>query len=133
MLLQVFADKPMPRLVAAKLRDSVSQFKRYVPIISCLANPSLQERHWELISNRIEHRVNGKDFLSLHQVISWGIMDHMIEIKDIAIIAGKEWALHNALQAMKAEWGPLRFTCVPYKNTDTHIITGVVRACTGTA
>ena len=52
-------------------------------------------------------------------------MEHMSDIKDISVVAGKEYALHTALEAMKAEWGPLRFTCVPYKNTDTHIITGV--------
>jgi dynein heavy chain len=48
--------------------------------------------------------------------------DNLKEIMKVAEIAGKEYAIEQALDKMRTEWENLQLTVVPYRETGTYLI-----------
>ena len=47
------------------------------------------------------------------------------ELEAISTAATKEHTLESNMQKMQAEWKEIQFTFVPYRDTGTHIISGI--------
>lgn len=48
-LSKVFQDQPGPRKVADTVRSRIEKFKLYIPLLLCICNPGLRDRHWKQV------------------------------------------------------------------------------------
>ena len=48
-LTKTFADVQGPRRVADSTKSKIDKFKVYMPLLSCICNPGLRDRHWEQV------------------------------------------------------------------------------------
>ncbi|KAM6980842.1 dynein axonemal heavy chain 1 [Aplochiton taeniatus] len=117
-----FKDIPACQEVAAEIRAKIDNFRPYIPLIQGLRNPGMRSRHWQLLSDRIQMNVKPKANLTFSRCLELGLQDHVDEIARVAEVAGKEYAIEQALDKMENEWASVLFDVLPYKETGTYIL-----------
>ncbi|XP_059505480.1 dynein axonemal heavy chain 1 [Stegostoma tigrinum] len=117
-----FKDIPGLAEVAVKIRSMVESFKPYIPLIQALRNPGMRNRHWEMISEQIQISVKPKTNLTFARCLDMNLQDHVETISKVAEVAGKEYAIEQALDKMEGEWEDINFDVMPYKETGTFIL-----------
>lgn len=117
-----FKDIPACQDVALDIRARIEEFKPYIPLIQGLRNPGMRNRHWEILSNEININVRPKANLTFARCLEMNLQDHIESISKVAEVAGKEYAIEQALDKMEKEWSSILFNVLPYKETDTYIL-----------
>ncbi|XP_006892361.1 PREDICTED: dynein heavy chain 1, axonemal [Elephantulus edwardii] len=117
-----FKDIPACQEVALDIRARIEEFKPYIPLIQGLRNPGMRNRHWELLSNEININVRPKANLTFARCLEMNLQDHIESISKVAEVAGKEYAIEQALDKMEKEWSVIQFNVLPYKETGTYIL-----------
>ncbi|XP_043932324.1 dynein axonemal heavy chain 1 [Protopterus annectens] len=117
-----FKDIPGCQLVAQDIRGRIEEFKPYIPLIQGLRNPGMRNRHWELLSEQIKINVRPKASLTFSKCLEMKLQDHIEAIAKVGEIAGKEYAIEQALDKMENEWSSVVFDIMPYKQTGTFIL-----------
>ncbi|XP_074169160.1 dynein axonemal heavy chain 1 isoform X1 [Rhinolophus sinicus] len=117
-----FKDIPACQDVALDIQARIEEFKPYIPLIQGLRNPGMRNRHWELLSNEININVKPKANLTFTRCLEMNLQDHIESISKVAEVAGKEYAIEQALDKMEKEWSAIQFNVLPYKKTDTYIL-----------
>ncbi|KAI1890876.1 hypothetical protein AGOR_G00158120 [Albula goreensis] len=117
-----FKDIPACQNVAIHVKGKVEEFQPYIPLIQGLRNPGMRSRHWETLSERINMNVRPKANFTLARCLEMGMQSHVEHIAAVAEIAGKEFAIEQALDKMENEWSTVEFDVLPYKDTGTHIL-----------
>ncbi|XP_069045720.1 dynein axonemal heavy chain 1 isoform X1 [Lepisosteus oculatus] len=117
-----FKDVPGCLDIALVVRGKIEEFKPYIPLIQGLRNPGMRNRHWELLSERIQMNVKPKANLTFARCLELQLQDHIHEIAKVAEVAGKEFAIEQALDKMEREWSTVAFEVLPYKETGTFIL-----------
>ncbi|XP_022353638.1 dynein heavy chain 1, axonemal [Enhydra lutris kenyoni] len=117
-----FKDIPACQDVALDIRARIEEFKPYIPLIQGLRNPGMRNRHWEVLSNEININVRPKANLTFARCLEMNLQDHIESISKVAEVAGKEYAIEQALDKMEKEWSTILFNVLPYKETDTYIL-----------
>ncbi|XP_009915551.2 dynein axonemal heavy chain 1 [Haliaeetus albicilla] len=117
-----FKDSPACQGVAMEFRDKIEEFRLYVPLIQGLHNPGMRNRHWEMLSEDININIKLESSLTVGSCLDMNLLDHIESITKVAEIAGKEYAIENALNKMESEWNSVVFTVMLYKDTDTFIL-----------
>ncbi|XP_062056155.1 dynein axonemal heavy chain 1 [Lepus europaeus] len=117
-----FKDIPACQDVALDIRARIEEFKPYIPLIQGLRNPGMRNRHWEVLSNEININVRPKANLTFARCLEMNLQDHIESISKVAEVAGKEYAIEQALDKMEKEWSSILFNVLPYKETDTYIL-----------
>ncbi|NXR16043.1 DYH1 protein, partial [Semnornis frantzii] len=115
-------ESPACQDVATEFREKIEDFRLYVPLIQGLCNPGMRKRHWEMLSEEMNISVKLEPTLTLSCCLDMNLMDHIESITKVAEIAGKEYAIENALTKMESEWKSVLFTVAPYKDTGTFIL-----------
>uniref|UniRef100_A0A8B9RRP5 Dynein axonemal heavy chain 1 n=1 Tax=Accipiter nisus TaxID=211598 RepID=A0A8B9RRP5_9AVES len=108
--------------VAMEFRDKIEEFRLYIPLIQGLHNPGMRNRHWEMLSEDININIKLEPSLTVGRCLDMNLLDHIESITKVAEIAGKEYAIENALNKMESEWNSVVFTVMLYKDTDTFIL-----------
>ncbi|TNN40910.1 Dynein heavy chain 1, axonemal [Liparis tanakae] len=119
---KLFDDVPECQAVATIVRSKIEDFQPSVQLIQGLANPAMKGRHWEMLSDRIQMKVRPNDKLTLSHCLELGLQNHVEEITHVAEVAGKEYAIEQALEKMEQEWSAIDFDVLPYKDTGTYIL-----------
>ncbi|XP_072136794.1 dynein axonemal heavy chain 1 isoform X1 [Mobula birostris] len=117
-----FKDIPGLSEVAVKIRSMIEEFKPYIPLIQALRTPGMRNRHWELLSEQIQTPIKPKANLTFARCLDMNLQDHIEAIAKVAEVAGKEYAIEQALDKMEAEWENILFDVMPYKETGTYIL-----------
>uniref|UniRef100_A0A8B9M6P2 Dynein axonemal heavy chain 1 n=1 Tax=Accipiter nisus TaxID=211598 RepID=A0A8B9M6P2_9AVES len=117
-----FKDSPACQGVAMEFRDKIEEFRLYIPLIQGLHNPGMRNRHWEMLSEDININIKLEPSLTVGRCLDMNLLDHIESITKVAEIAGKEYAIENALNKMESEWNSVVFTVMLYKDTDTFIL-----------
>ncbi|XP_032988956.1 dynein axonemal heavy chain 1 isoform X1 [Rhinolophus ferrumequinum] len=117
-----FKDIPACQDVALDIQTRIEEFKPYIPLIQGLRNPGMRNRHWELLSNEININVKPKANLTFTRCLEMNLQDHIESISKVAEVAGKEYAIEQALDKMEKEWSAIQFNVMPYKKTGTYIL-----------
>ncbi|XP_053075250.1 dynein axonemal heavy chain 1 isoform X4 [Acinonyx jubatus] len=117
-----FKDIPACQEVALDIRARIEEFKPYIPLIQGLRNPGMRNRHWEVLSNEININVRPKANLTFAHCLEMNLQDHIESISKVAEVAGKEYAIEQALDKMEKEWSTILFNVLPYKETETYIL-----------
>ncbi|XP_045153350.1 dynein axonemal heavy chain 1 [Echinops telfairi] len=108
--------------VALDIRARVEEFKPYIPLIQGLRNPGMRNRHWEELSQEININVRPKANLTFARCLEMNLQEHIDSISKVAEVAGKEYAIEQALDKMEKEWSSILFNVLPYKETETYIL-----------
>ena len=45
-LTKTFSDSAGPRRVAESIKSKIDKFKANLPLLQCICNPGLRDRHW---------------------------------------------------------------------------------------
>ncbi|XP_066555780.1 dynein axonemal heavy chain 1 [Amia ocellicauda] len=117
-----FKDIPACQAVALDIRGKIEEFRPHVPLIQGLRNPGMRSRHWDLLSERLQMNVKPKASLTFTRCLELRLQDHVQEIAMVAEVAGKEYAIEQALDKMQLEWESVLFEVLPYKDTGTYIL-----------
>uniref|UniRef100_A0A8C9ZPR8 Dynein axonemal heavy chain 1 n=1 Tax=Sander lucioperca TaxID=283035 RepID=A0A8C9ZPR8_SANLU len=117
-----FKDIPDCQLVASVIRSKIEDFRPYIPLIQGLRNPGMRNRHWEMLSERIEMKVMPKANLTFSRCLELGLQNYVDDIAHVAEVAGKEYTIEQALEKMENEWSTVVFDVLPHKETGTYIL-----------
>ncbi|XP_019911214.2 dynein heavy chain 1, axonemal [Esox lucius] len=119
---KMFKDIPACQGVACDIRGKIEVFRPHIPLIQGLRNPGMRGRHWQLLSECIQMNVKPKANLTFSRCLELGLQNHAGEISRVAEVAGKEYAIEQALDKMEREWSTVAFEVLPYKETGTYIL-----------
>ncbi|XP_073667291.1 dynein axonemal heavy chain 1 [Tursiops truncatus] len=117
-----FKDIPACQDVALDIQARIEEFKPYIPLIQGLRNPGMRTHHWDMLSNEININVRPKANLTFARCLEMNLQDHTESISKVAKVAGKEYAIEQALDKMEKEWSTILFNVMPYKETETYIL-----------
>ncbi|XP_071059360.1 dynein axonemal heavy chain 1-like [Pseudochaenichthys georgianus] len=117
-----FKDIPGCQTVASAICIKIVDFQPYIPLIQGLRNPGMKNRHWEILSDRIQMKVKPKANLTLSRCLELGLQNHIEDIAHVGEVAGKEYTIEQALDKMENEWSTIFFDVLPYKDTGTYIL-----------
>jgi len=106
-----------PKRVADSTKSKIDKFKVYLPLLSCICNPGLRERHWEQMSEIVEYDIKPEPTTSLSHMIEFGLQKHLEKLDEISGAATKEYSLEKAMEKMKSEWSGMHFELIPYRDT----------------
>ncbi|MCJ8744212.1 hypothetical protein PDJAM_G00116030 [Pangasius djambal] len=119
---KLFKDIPSCQDVASYVRGLIEKFQPNIPLIQGLRNPGMRSRHWTLLSERLNMNVMPKANLTFSRCLELGLLQHADEIAHVAEVAGKEYAIEQALDKMQSEWKSVTFEVLAYKETGTYIL-----------
>nr|XP_023655546.1 dynein heavy chain 1, axonemal [Paramormyrops kingsleyae] len=108
--------------VASDIQRRIEDFRPYIPLIQGLRSPGMRSRHWQLLSESIGLNVKPKAGLTFSRCLEMGLQEHMGAIGRVAEVAGKEFAIEQALDKMELQWSSVTFEVLPYKETGTYIL-----------
>lgn len=101
--------------VVERLWKFLEEFKMHLPLLVELANPALEDRHWEQIFAIMGSQYEvGMEFTP-RDLIDNGIISKMEEVQAVAAGASKEYSMLKTLEKMEVEFAPMEFRTSPYK------------------
>eukprot|EP00899_Mesostigma_viride_P012092 jgi/Mesvir1/20884/Mv07961-RA.1 len=124
-LVKTFAEgAPEPLKVAETVKASLDRFKNILPLISCMCNRGLRDRHWGQISAVVGFELKAEDGNTFRQLLRLKVDDHIERLSEISDHASKEYSLERTLDKMLAEWEPLELEVSAYRESGTYILKG---------
>ncbi|XP_026667107.1 dynein heavy chain 12, axonemal-like [Ceratina calcarata] len=101
--------QPTPLKLCWQALNDINEFKRYLPLVTCMCNPALQKRHWVEMSEICNFDLTPNAGTSLRKIISFNLMDDIEKYKSISIGANRESELRQKLSNMIKEWDRISF------------------------
>lgn len=89
--------------MASEIRTKIEAFRPFIPLIRGLRNPGMRNRHWELLSERINMNIKSTANLTFSLCLELGLQNHVEEITQVAQEAGKEYAIEQ-VRAIFVPW-----------------------------
>jgi dynein heavy chain len=124
-LVKTFMDSPIPKKVAENVKSKLEKFKNHLPLIACLRNPGLRDRHWILMGEILGQPILSDDQTSLSKILELNLGTFLPQFEAISDSASKEHSLLKTLSKMHDDWDPIALTFISYKDTGTKILTAV--------
>lgn len=84
-------------MVATAICGRIEEFRHYIPLIQGLRNPGMRSRHWEMLSERIQMKVQPKANLTFSRCLELGLQNYVNDIAHVAEVAGKEYTIEQVL------------------------------------
>ncbi|KAL5008122.1 hypothetical protein ScPMuIL_013703 [Solemya velum] len=110
--------------VMPRLKEKVMDFKQGMPVITSLRNPSLRQRHWDMIERLIGKSISRDKSFTLGSLLDMNIFKHKEKIQDISTTASNEATLEIMLQKIIDLWQNTDFRLLSHTGRDTLIIAG---------
>ncbi|XP_052130864.1 dynein axonemal heavy chain 3 [Frankliniella occidentalis] len=124
-LAKTLQDTPGAKRIAEMVRAKVEKFRQYVPVLTTICNPGIQERHWEKLSEVVGVPLKPDENTSLEDMIEVGLPQHLQALEEIGVAATKEYALEKNLKKMKDEWQDMKFDLNLYRDSGVSILSAV--------
>ncbi|KAB7496626.1 Dynein heavy chain 3, axonemal [Armadillidium nasatum] len=124
-LTKTFSDQVGSRRVAEYVKEKIEVFRQYVPILQCICNPGLRERHWKLLGEHLGTPIELTESTSLGDMIEAGLPSIQRKLEEISHSASKEFALEKSLEKMKSEWVNVTFEFKAWRETGVSILSAV--------
>ena len=113
---------PPPLKICALTIVQIKEFRKNIPIIVCLCNPGIRQRHWNQMGAVIGYDITPNSGSSLRKVLKLELGEFMTRLEAISIAATREHALELMLQDMKNEWKQVNFRTLSYRETECKIL-----------
>ncbi|XP_076770738.1 dynein axonemal heavy chain 14 [Arvicanthis niloticus] len=111
----IVLEKGLPKNdMVAQLKQSVSDFKQELPIITALGNPCLKARHWKALQDVIGKSVSLDKNLSIETLLALKVFPYENKINEISVSATNEAALEKMLFKVIDLWNTSPLHLVPH-------------------
>ncbi|XP_066927305.1 dynein axonemal heavy chain 1-like isoform X2 [Clytia hemisphaerica] len=117
-----FTDIPACQDASTEVKNWIEEFKPFIPLIQALRNPGMRKRHWEQLSEELGQTIVPKATLTFTKCLEMKLDEHIDIIAKVGEVAGKEYAIEEALNKMEREWKPQLLEIHAYKETGTYIV-----------
>ncbi|XP_055836500.1 dynein axonemal heavy chain 2 isoform X2 [Episyrphus balteatus] len=99
------------------IRKNVGEFRKTLPLIAALRNPSMRPRHWDKLRAVVEMEFDqyAKDF-TLDKIIAMNFQAFSEEIQDISNAATMELQIENAIKNIATIWAIQKFEVAHYRD-----------------
>ncbi|KAK3258954.1 hypothetical protein CYMTET_32025, partial [Cymbomonas tetramitiformis] len=113
-----------PQAMCRDLQTKLHEFEERIPLISCLRNPGLRERHWGQICKLtgISQDVDRSAF-TLEQLMAMRMDVFVPDILEISDIATKEANVERTLDKIVAQWSTQELELREFKDTKHDTLT----------
>ena len=111
--------------ITSQLRQQIEDFKPEVPLIVCLRNPGMRDRHWDSISKDCNVVLTPIEDFTTEQILAMNLKSSMPLIEKICESAAKEYQIETALNKMEAEWADMYMNVKAYRETGTGVLAGI--------
>lgn len=112
-----FKSEPAALKLCQDFLVKVNSFRPYLPVIRCVNNPGMKERHWIEFSQKSNIDLARMHNMTLSNIINIGIMDYIEQLEAVSDFATKEHGLENAKKKMENEWNQIIFEIISYKSS----------------
>jgi len=113
--------------IVAMVRAEVDEFMPNMPLITALRNPGMRTRHWEQLTEQL-----GKDMIqaasdsfTLTDMLELKLEEQTELVTKVCDVAGKEYAIEQAMDKMEKEWQGVILDVIPYRESGTFVLKGV--------
>ena len=121
---QLAEDAPAAASVAEATKEKLESFKKHLPLLHVVCNPSMQKRHWTQVSDIVGFTIRPDQGTDLIKLVDIGINDYIQELEVISTAATQEGTIEKGLQRIADEWTPAEFEFKDYKDTGTSVLVG---------
>ncbi|XP_075248722.1 dynein axonemal heavy chain 7-like isoform X2 [Convolutriloba macropyga] len=111
--------------MASQVKGQIEDFKENMPLISCLCNPGMRDRHWQQISDIVGYAIQPEPDNTLQSFLNMKLEPFLEQFEGVSEAASREYALEKALDKMKVEWDDIEFNLIPYRETGTFILSAI--------
>ncbi|XP_064624417.1 dynein axonemal heavy chain 3-like [Lineus longissimus] len=124
-LTKSFSDQAGPRRIADSVKGKIDKFKQHMPVLNCICNPGIRDRHWDRMSDAVGFDIRPTEDTSLFTMLEYGLHKHLESLEEIGVAASKEYSLEKGLEKMKIEWKDMEFEFIPYRDTGVSILSSI--------
>ena len=110
--------------VAEATKEKLESFKKHLPLLHVVCNPSMQKRHWTQVSDIVGFTIRPDQGTDLIKLVDIGINDYIQELEVISTAATQEGTIEKGLQKIADVWTPAEFEFKEYKDTGTSVLVG---------
>ncbi|KAG9269584.1 dynein heavy chain 12, axonemal [Astyanax mexicanus] len=112
-------------LMCIKVIEQIKEFKEHIPMVSILCNPGIRARHWEQMSEIVNHDLTPNSGTTLRKVLKQNLSAYMEHFETISAAASKEFSLEKAMQNMVETWDIISFSHHAHRESGVSILTAV--------
>ena len=112
--------------ISKTVKSEIEEFMPVMPLVTALRNPGMRERHWNELT-----KLTGKDLnqatspeFTLTQLRTMGLDEQLEIVTKTCDVAGKEYAIEQAMDKMEGEWKGVNLDMSPYRETGTYVLKG---------
>ncbi|KAL3884515.1 hypothetical protein ACJMK2_024650, partial [Sinanodonta woodiana] len=113
-----------PNDVVKILKDKVELIRERMPVITDLRNPTLKQRHWDVIENILEYKFTPEEPLTLGKLIEINAFKYSESLQEISGRASSEASLEGILKKVEDSWKVTEFVVLPHKDSKDVFILG---------
>ncbi|TPX37761.1 hypothetical protein SeMB42_g06896 [Synchytrium endobioticum] len=124
----LLSDAPAPTAIAGQVKERLDEFVTNVPFVRVLCNPGMRDRHWAKMSTIMGQNMKPDGQTTLRKMLKYDLMPFLDQFQEISDSASKEYTLEKNMAKMAADWEPLTFNLVAYRETGTFILSAVDEA-----
>ena len=125
-LVKAFAGREGLEDISRKIKSEIEEFMPVMPLVAALRNPGMRERHWSELSKH-----TGKDLaeatdpaFTLTKLKTLNLDESLEVVTKVCDVAGKEFAIEQAMDKMEGEWKGVSLEIVAYRETGTYVLKG---------
>ena len=112
--------------VITMFKESVEDFKEHMAVINDLGNPSLQERHWKKIFDKLDQPYTPGYVFTMEMLLRYGVASHADYIAEVSAVASGEFGLEQLLDKIRKSWAEIAFTTLNHRDqSDIFILGGI--------
>ncbi|KAL7754356.1 hypothetical protein RI367_000337 [Sorochytrium milnesiophthora] len=114
-----------PQSIVSHIKEKIGEFASNYVIIRLLCNPGMRDRHWKMMSQVSGLEIHPDGNTTLRKMLKLGLDPFIDKFTEISDAASKEYSLEKSMKKMEAEWEPLVFNCIAYRETGTYILSAL--------
>ncbi|TPX35722.1 hypothetical protein SmJEL517_g02025 [Synchytrium microbalum] len=124
----LLSEAPAPTAIAAQVKEKLDEFITNVPFVRVLCNPGMRDRHWTRMSQIMGQNMKPDGQTTLRKMLKHDLLPCLEQFQEISDSASKEYTLEKNMAKMAADWEPLTFNLIAYRETGTFILSAVDEA-----
>ena len=110
---------------ATNVKSDIDGFKQNIPLVQALRQPGMRERHWDQLTQILGFKLRPDDAFTLRKGLEeFKLQNQMDAIVKVCDIAGKEFAIEQALDKMENDWKGNVMAVKEYRDTGTYVLGG---------
>ncbi|XP_014238653.2 dynein heavy chain 6, axonemal-like [Trichogramma pretiosum] len=118
-------EKGLPvNVIVPQLKEKVETFKDKMPIIVCLRNPNLRQRHWTKIELLLNYKFKPSDPLNLRIIEDLSAFGYQNELMEISSSVSSEAGLEAMLAKIEETWKIIEFVVNNHKDAKEIFVLG---------